>query len=240
MFGDLYAICGLTRSYSLEGEDRIALSLLRDIVESHESLFYIDIGCNDPDLGSNTKLFYDLGKRGLCIDPLPSLKQAYKERRPADLFFSGAVGSECLVDFYIFEDNTASSADSETISRYKEKFRLEQRVTTLQKPLDTILSEYGFDDPLEIPLLSVDVEGSDLEVARQALVQSIHTYHVLIIEDKLVNIDPAFPNRISAINALAHNAGYSMIAKTPLNSIYILRNSPMFSWIPRSMRYIQT
>jgi len=240
MFGDLHSICNISKSYSLEGEDRIALSLLRDIVKTHDSLFYVDIGCNHPETGNNTKLFYDLGKRGLCVDPLPAMEQAYKRKRPADLFFSGAVGTECLVDFYIFEDDTASSADPDTVSRYKDKFRLKKSVTVMQKQLDSILSNFGYTKPVDIPLLSVDVEGSDLEVVRQVLEQSIHTYHVLIIEDKLVNIDPSFPNNISAINALAHRAGYGMISKTPLNSVYILRNSPIFSWIPLSMRYMTT
>ena len=240
MFGDLHSICNLAKSYSLEGDDRIALSLLRDIVKSHDSLFYLDVGCNHPEIGNNSKLFYDLGKRGLCVDPLPALKQAYKEKRPADLFFSGAVGTECLVNFYILEDDTASSADPETVLRYKDKFKMNKSITVMQKPLDSILSSFGYNEPIDIPLLSVDVEGSDLEVVRQALEQSVHTYHVRIIEDKLVNIDPSFPNSISAINALANHAGYLMISKTPLNSVYIIRNSPMFSWIPLSMRYMPT
>jgi len=238
MFGDLHSICNLSKSYSLEGEDRVVLSLLRNILKSHNSLFYVDIGCNDPELGNNTKLFYDLGKTGLCIDPLQSLQELYKEKRPKDLFFSGGVGSNCYTNFYIFEDETASSTDPDTVSRYKEKFRLNQTMIAMMKPLDDILSNFGCNDPVDIPLLSVDVEGSDLEVVRQALKESIHTYHVLIIEDKLVNIDPSFPNKTSAINELTHSAGYCMIAKTPLNSIYILRDSTLFSWLPNSMRYL--
>jgi len=113
-------------------------------------------------------------------------------------------------------------------------------VIAMQKPLDEILSNFGYNEPFDIPLLSIDVEGSDLRVVRQVLEKSIHTYHVLIIEDKLVNIDPSFPNQASSINALMHRAGYCMIGKTPLNSIYILRNSAMFTWLPASMRYLST
>ena len=238
MFGDLHKISSLSQSHSLEGEDRIALSLLRSIIDSHDSLFYVDIGCNDPEAGNNTKLFYDLGKRGLCVDPLPSLQSIYNKKRPKDHFFSGAVGPIDSIEFFIFEDNTASSSDLETVKRYKEKFTLQQSITAIQKPLDSILADFGYVKAANIPLLSVDIEGSDLEVVRYVLEESIHTFHVLIVEDKLVNIDPSFPNGTSVINAIAHKAGYSMIAKTPLNSIYILRRSDMFAWIPSSMKYL--
>ena len=238
MFGDLHKISSLSKSYSLEGEDRIALSLLRSIVEAHDSLFYVDIGCNDPEAGNNTKLFYDLGKWGLCIDPIPSLQSIYKEKRPKDHFFSGSVGPERSIEFFIFEDSTASSTDIETVTRYKEKFSLKQSITALQKPLDDVLADFGHQEPVDIPLSSVDIEGSDLEVVRYALEESIHTFHVLIVEDKLINIDPSFPNNTSMINAIAHRSGYCMIAKTPLNSIYILRSSDIFAWMPCSMKYI--
>jgi len=238
MFGDLHKISSLSQSHSLEGEDRIALSLLRSIIDSHNSLFYVDIGCNDPATGNNTKLFYDLGKHGLNVDPLPSLQTIYNEKRPKDHFFLGAVGPVGSIEFFIFEDNTASSADLETVKRYKEKFTLQQTITATQKPLDSILADFGHEEPADIPLLSIDIEGSDLEVVRYALEESIHTFHVLIVEDKLVNIDSSFPNSTSKINLIAHQAGYSMIAKTPLNSIYILRNSYIFNWIPSSMKYL--
>ena len=39
----------LEESYSLEGEDRIVLSLLRGLIDKFEGdIFYVDIGCNDP------------------------------------------------------------------------------------------------------------------------------------------------------------------------------------------------
>ena len=119
MFGGFHKISSLSHSYSLEGENRIALSLLRSIIEGHDSFLYDDICCNDPTTGNNTNLFYDLGKRGLCIDPIPSLQSIYREKRPKDHFFLGAVGPERPIEFFIFEDNTASSADIKTVARYK-------------------------------------------------------------------------------------------------------------------------
>jgi len=95
----MHSICKLSKSYSLEGEDRIALSLLRDIVKSHDSLFYVDIGCNDPDLGNNTKLFYDLGKHGLCVDPLPSFK-IYTKKEGQEIFsFRGELDPSVMSTF---------------------------------------------------------------------------------------------------------------------------------------------
>lgn len=124
-------------------------------------MFYVDIGCNHPESGNNTKLFYDLGKYGLCVDPLPSLQSVYREKRPKDFFFSGAVGPNSSIEFFIFEDDTASIPDPETVKRYKEKFTLQHSVTAIQKPLDSILADFGYEEPADIPLISVDIEGSD-------------------------------------------------------------------------------
>ena len=48
----------LTKSFSLEGEDRIAVSILRKTINEFpkDSNSYLDIGCNDPISLSNTFL----------------------------------------------------------------------------------------------------------------------------------------------------------------------------------------
>ena len=87
-------------------------------------------------------------------------------------------------------------------------------------------------DNLQIPLLSIDVEGFDEIVFKQAL-EMKHNFEVVIIEDKLINLNKPFPQ--TPIGKLARDNDYVMIGKTPLNSIYIKSDSKIFGWIPESM-----
>ena len=52
---------------------------------------YIDIGANAPVWGSNTFYFYLLGWRGVCLDPLPNLKNKYRLIRGKDKFINASI-----------------------------------------------------------------------------------------------------------------------------------------------------
>ena len=140
-FGQLGKIIDETNlSFSLEGDDRIALSLLRNAIDSKKKLFYLDIGCNHPHNGNNTNLFYNMGFNGICVDPLPGLLELYSKYRPRDLFFKGSVGigsSNKLMNIY--DDNTASSCDIETIKRYDQKFNLVSRTEIEYTEIDKLI-----------------------------------------------------------------------------------------------------
>lgn len=235
MFGELDKIKDVKSSYSLEGEDRIALSLLRRCIDQFDDLFYLDIGANDPIAGNNTYLFYELGQRGICVDPLTHLNREYERLRPHDSFFCGCLGESRELDLYIFDDDSATSTDQLTSNRYKEKFSLKDVQKTLQRPADEIIESYGIHEATDIPLVSIDVEGSDYDVCLHLLSESKHQYHLFIVEDKCVNINPTNISFSSGVNTLFHDFNYSLIAKTPLNSFYILNDSDYFKWIPVDM-----
>jgi hypothetical protein len=56
-------------SYAQANEDLLLFDALREV--SPEVGFYIDVGANDPEKDSVTKLFYDQGWRGVNIEPSP-------------------------------------------------------------------------------------------------------------------------------------------------------------------------
>ena len=57
-------------SYSQDGEDVVLLSHFKHIKENMASGVYVDIGAHHPLRFNNTKIFYDLGWRGINIDGL--------------------------------------------------------------------------------------------------------------------------------------------------------------------------
>ena len=58
-------------SFSVSGEDILLSQLLKKNPTLDNS--YIDIGCHDPIIRSNSYYFYLRGWRGICIDPNPFL-----------------------------------------------------------------------------------------------------------------------------------------------------------------------
>ena len=225
----------LEESYSLEGEDRVALSLLRGLIDKFEGdIFYVDIGCNDPIKYNNTYLFYKLGFNGICIDPLPESEEKFKKFRKNDLFVKAAITDkeeERIIQIY--ESDDASTLDPETQKRYSAKFKEKKKLKVKTQKLQTIFDELNLQDNLQIPLLSIDVEGYDEIVFSQALV-SKQNFEIVIIEDKLINLNKPFPQ--TNIGQIAKDNDYIMIGKTPLNSIYIKSDSNLFKWIPELMR----
>lgn len=47
--------------------------------------FYVDVGAEDPDIGSVTRYFYERGWRGLNVEPVPAFHRRLQQRRPRDL-----------------------------------------------------------------------------------------------------------------------------------------------------------
>ena len=59
-----------------------------------KSGFFVEFGATDGVSGSNTFLFYLSGWKGVCIDPLPGLKNKYRFIRGRDKFINaGLFGS---------------------------------------------------------------------------------------------------------------------------------------------------
>lgn len=236
----------LEDSFSFEGEDRVCLSLLRKLIgQFNGDIFYLDIGCNDPIKFSNTYLFYKLGYRGICVDPLPISKEKFERHREKDIFINVAITDKNEEkDIQIYEENDAtplfnevydnvSTLDEKTRKSYSSRFAEKEKLKVKTKTLKTIFDELGFRDKMTIPLLSIDVEGFDEIVFKQAL-QINHEFEIIIIEDKLFNLTNSFPQ--SNISQLALDFGYILIGKSPLNSIYIRSKSKLFQWLPESIR----
>ena len=77
-------------SYSQELDDIILYSVLGDTVKKG---FYIDVGANDPWEFSVTKLFYEIGWRGINVEPLLHCYKELENDRPRDINVQKGVGS---------------------------------------------------------------------------------------------------------------------------------------------------
>jgi FkbM family methyltransferase len=215
-------------SFALEGSDLIAASLLRDVSRGT----YIDVGANHPTIQSNTRYFYDKGWSGLAIDGNGAFEKQWREHRPRDVFVPALVSSEIKdVEFSVYPDSTLSTIDPESIARYSarhdgQSIRKEIRQTTT---LFDLKNKYLQQD--EIHLLSVDVEGEDLNCLVGARLDR-WTPGVIVVEAKHLSIYHIQENDIAGYLTLI---GYRMIAKTPLDAFFVFPAKDYLNWIPTTI-----
>lgn len=145
----------LSYSYPTENEDLI----LYHVLKNEDDIFWIDVGCNDPDIGSVTKCFYECGHHGINIDMEPKMMEITEKVRPDDINLCTGVGEENgEAVFYSQGDwgGLSTMVEENRISEKAEEKRIP--VTTLRE----ICMEHARDK--EISFLKIDVEGMEKEV----------------------------------------------------------------------------
>jgi hypothetical protein len=217
-----------TISYSLEGEDLILASLLRDVAQGT----YIDVGANHPTRINNTYRLYQLGWTGLAIDGNDAFEPIWTATRPNDRFIQALLSDSAKdAEFRMFPDDTISSMDTDTGKRYAARF--EPGATTVKKMRTRTLAELRehYLPGTEIHLLSVDVEGEDLNVLKGADLPQMQP-GIIVVETKNCSL---YHPQDSAIVDYLTALGYRLIAKTPLDAFFVLPSKPWLSWIPQPL-----
>ena len=105
-------------SYSQEGED----ILLKRIFNNKKNGFYVDVGAHHPKRFSNTNIFYQMGWRGINIDPMPSSMDLFKRYRPRDINLEfGVAKKKGIMKYYIFNDPALNSFQRHYLRKQKKK-----------------------------------------------------------------------------------------------------------------------
>lgn len=216
-------------SYSLEGEDLIASSILG----SNCQKLYFDIGCSSPLLYSNTYTFYQRGWRGLAVDPR-DLEADWKQHRARDKFVRSAIGSkDTSITYSQFNDPHLNTCDAETAKRYSNKLDIHVLDTTILSCQPAYDMWRAYEKTQAPDLVSIDVEGFELPVL-ESFNLNLMRPKLFIVEMKLFNFQ--HPEKNNIFNFMAKNA-YSLIAKTPLDGFFIDSKSDHFKRFPRQMLF---
>ncbi len=145
-------------SYSQNLEDVILHRAFKNIKKG----FYIDVGANDPVEDSITKAFYDLGWRGINIEPQYEYYLSLKEQRPEDTNLHLAVSNTVdKIQLYISHIRGWSTTNQTIISDENSCYFDHTPITVEAKSLDTIVNQQSVKD---IHFLKIDVEGSEKDV----------------------------------------------------------------------------
>ena len=205
-------------SYSQAGEDAILKFLFNDF--GKRKISFLDIGTNYPTLGNNTFLFYSKGSRGVCVEADASLISLIKESRPHDKVISVgvSVSGETEADFYVFDVDGLNTFSKEEAD-YRSGFGNCKVIDVIKVPLINI-NDLIKDNFQSYPdLLSIDIEGLDLEVLK-SLNYNLYPIPVICVETCQYSENHIRPKN-HTIRQFMESVGYEVYADTYINTIFV-------------------
>jgi FkbM family methyltransferase len=182
--------------------------------------YFVEVGANHPQIGSQTWHFERAGWNGILVEPQQDLAEDLRRQRRAHVFAvacSSPANAGRVLPFYVAgwlsaldRDRMAPGAEPESV------------VEVPIKTLDAILTEA--DAPSPIDFLSIDVEGHEIEVLEGFDFRRWRP-RLVLIEDPVGNL--------AKLKAMRH-AGYRLIRHTQFNGWYVPRETPVeIGWSDR-------
>ncbi|WP_157618289.1 FkbM family methyltransferase [Spirosoma spitsbergense] len=178
-------------AYSQTGEDII----IKNILQTIENGFYVEVGSNEPIQHSNTFKLYQQGWHGITIDANSKMVSMHKKIRPNDIAVCAAVSDEAKnVTFYEFDMDEISTIDADFYNKHKDTQRVKIKTTLKTKTLNSILQEL-LPAQTSIDLLSIDVEGHDYNVLNSIDLRKYRP-KLIVIEMHSFNISNPMENPV--------------------------------------------
>lgn len=199
------------RFYGQHGEDLLLAAMLEDV----EQGTFVEVGCIDGLRFSNTLHFEERGWRGMCVEAHDDYIELLRENRPGSLVMHAAASETDAEDvtFYANQRGSLSSLnpdrEEEFALRFGEYFTGYEKQTVSMRRLDSMLVEAGMDS---IDLLSVDVEGHEIEVLR-----GLGRYR-----PRIILVESEGDAHENALNELLWTYGYLAAFRLDCNLYYTL------------------
>ena len=141
-------------SYPQDMEDVI----LYNALYNEKEIFYIDIGSNDPVVGSVTKLLYELkGAHGINVEPQKHLVELTNRERPRDINLDVGVGEKNERKTFFLQHARSTLVDDNVIEGDCPTEDI--NIVTLSQICDEYVPENQ-----KISFLKIDVEGYERQV----------------------------------------------------------------------------
>jgi FkbM family methyltransferase len=217
-----YGFRGARISYSQYGEDIIVRFALENLGIRHPR--YIDVGANQPFLGSNTALFHESGSCGINIEPDPFLFAAFPRFRKRDVNLNvGVLDRPGETEFYVMSFRDLSTFLRSEAEERTRKFdaQILQVIKVKVSTLNEIFAEYGASNPPQF--MSIDAEGAD-ELILRAFDFGSWSPEVICCET-LSFISTTKWGKNEALIRFLESKGYFVLADTWLNTIFVLERA---------------
>jgi FkbM family methyltransferase len=175
--------------------------------------FFLDVGANEPEQGSQTWLLEQQGWQGILVEPQAQLCERLRQGRPRSRVLQvacGAPGHPPEMPFFVADAPSKSSLVKNLVEASTTYVRTEMvRMMTL----DALLAEAG--NP-RLDFVSIDVEGTQLDVLRGFTLQR-HKPGLVLLEDHLHNLH---------VHRCLCSQGYRLVKRTGLNDWYVPADAP--------------
>ena len=210
----------LNISYSgVAGQDLIINNFFKNKNEG----VYIDVGCYHPYKGNNTKKLYDKGWSGINIDLDFHTIDLFNFIRKRDENINIAISDyEGEKNLYFFHNRSAINSLSEIRKKEAKEIR---KIQT--KTLNYILENSKFKNE-KINLLSIDVEGHEMEVLNSLNLKK-YIPEMVVIE---------FLEKDIFKNLEFHNQNISKILNSEIYKYMIKNNYHFVNWLHSDLIFV--
>jgi FkbM family methyltransferase len=188
--------------------------------------FFVEVGANEPQNGSQTWQFEQAGWSGVLVEPQPDLAERLRQSRSARVFAAACSSPDNagkLLPFHVSGPHSSLNRKL-AVTGVVPHSTIDVPVRTL----DDILSEAGAPTPLDF--ISIDVEGHEVEVLRGFDLKRWRP-RLILIEDHVTSL---------GTHRFLTHAGYRLIRRTGLNGWYVPRAAAPrigLGWWPIARKY---
>jgi FkbM family methyltransferase len=201
------------KSYAQNFEDYILWRALRSV----EKGFYVDVGAQHPVIDSVSRGFYDLGWRGIHIEPVAVYAEQLRQDRPDEKVFQLALGSTAgKLDLNVIADTGLSTGVRQLALAHAQHGFVFDTITVPLATLASVLTPYTSQ---EIHWLKIDVEGFEKQVLEGWDSQK-HRPWIMVVE----STEPMTRNENHTYwEYILTNAQYDFVYFDGLNRFYVAR-----------------
>ena len=147
-------------SYAQNFEDVLLWRALKDVPKGR----YIDVGAQHPIADSVSKGFYDIGWRGVHIEPVPEYANLLRANRPDEQVFQAALGATAGIDTLFCIPDSGLSTVVEDVARHHAPASslVVREIAVPRMTLNQIFE--ALPDKEAVHWLKIDVEGAEKAV----------------------------------------------------------------------------
>ena len=200
--------------YSQWGEDEFIIEYFK----GKQKGIYLDIGCFNPFMYSNTCLLHQKGWRGINIDINPTSIDLFNIARPNDFNICTTVNNEKKL-FEVYLDDPFSplnTLDSKFYKNLDKSFSTNKKnISVESKSIDEIISLS--DIKTDIDFINIDVEGSDYKILTQIDIQKLKPK---LISIETHNVDGSESENFQNINDYLINNNFSILKRVGPTTLF--------------------
>jgi FkbM family methyltransferase len=199
----------MDRTVSAVFKPELEAAMVRDFFRDRPRGFFVEVGANDPKKDSQSFHLEEAGWTGILVEPLPDLAAELRRQRKAQVFEVACSSPDRAGQ--IMRLHVAGAFSSFDPNLAVTGMRADRTIDVKVRTLDDVLSEGQATAPID--LMSVDVEGHELEVL-SGFDFARWQPRLVLLEDHVTNLDK---------HRFMTGAGYVLMRRTGLNGWYVPR-----------------